>query len=344
MSGDATPNLFQQQEANRRRTTWLVVGFVLFFAWLGFGGDYVYYLSTLNGPPGTAHHTFPWLGLILTAVAIGIAWYGYTTGPEKVLWSTGAREVVTPATDAEKQLVNVVEEMAIAAGIPKPRIWIVDDPDPNAFATGIDPQHAHVAVTQGLLDLMSRDELQGVIAHELGHIKNFDVRLMTTLAALVGVVLLIRDGTGRFFWGGGGSSSGSGGRSRGKNDLGALAVVLLVVWVLSWILAPIITQMLAMAVSRKREYLADAMSAQFTRNPMALASALQKIESSDAPATHLKAGAAHLCICDPLDRKLNDHPGGLGDVLASHPPLEMRIIRLRGMGYAQAKETGAGPA
>ena len=344
MSGDATPNLFQQQEANRRRTTWLVVGFVLFFAWLGFGGDYVYYLSTLNGPPGTAHHTFPWLGLILTAVAIGIAWYGYTTGPEKVLWSTGAREVVTPATDAEKQLVNVVEEMAIAAGIPKPRIWIVDDPDPNAFATGIDPQHAHVAVTQGLLDLMSRDELQGVIAHELGHIKNFDVRLMTTLAALVGVVLLIRDGTGRFFWGGGGSSSGPGGRSRGKNDLGALAVVLLVVWVLSWILAPIITQMLAMAVSRKREYLADAMSAQFTRNPMALASALQKIESSDAPATHLKAGAAHLCICDPLDRKLNDHPGGLGDVLASHPPLEMRIIRLRGMGYAQAKETGAGPA
>ena len=337
MSGDAAPNLFQQQEANRRRTSWLVVGFVLFFAWLGFGGDYIYYLSTAHAPPGAPHHTFPWLGLVLTAVAIGIAWYGYTTGPEKVLWSTGAREVVTPATDQEKVLVNVVEEMAIAAGIPKPRVWIVDDPAPNAFATGIDPQHAHVAVTQGLLDLMSRDELQGVIAHELGHIKNLDVRLMTTLAALVGVVLLIRDGTGRFFWGGGGGSGESGGKGRGKGDLGALAVVLLVIWVLSWLLAPLITQMLAMAVSRKREYLADAMSAQFTRNPGALASALQKIETSDAPATHLKAGAAHLCICDPLDRKLNDHPGGLGDVLASHPPIEMRIIRLRGMGYAQAK-------
>ena len=335
MSGDTAPNLFQQQEANRRRTTWLVVGFVLFFAWLGFGGDYIYYLATLHGPPGASHHTVPWFGLLLTVVAVGIAWYGYTTGPQKVLWSTGAREVVTPATDQEKMLVNVVEEMAIAAGIPRPRIWIVDDPDPNAFATGIDAQHAHVAVTQGLLDVMSRDELQGVIAHELGHIKNLDVRLMTTLAALVGVVLLIRDGTGRFFWGGG--SGGSGGKSRGKGDLGALAAVLLVIWILSWMLAPIITQMLAMAVSRKREYLADAMSAQFTRNPNALAAALQKIETSDAPATHLKAGAAHLCICDPLDRKLNDHPGGLGDVLASHPPIEMRIIRLKGMAYAQAK-------
>ena len=346
MSGDATlpgPNLFQQQDANRRRTTLLVVGFVLFFAWLGFGGDYIYYLATLHNAPYQPHHTFPWFGIVLTIIGVGIAWYGYTTGPEKVLWSTGAREVVTPDTDQEKQLVNVVEEMAIAAGIPKPRIWIVDDPDPNAFATGIDPGHAHVAVTQGLLDLMSRDELQGVVAHELGHIKNFDVRLMTTLAALVGVVLLIRDGTGRFFWGGGGRSSG-GGRSRGKGgDLGALVVVLLVIWVLSWILAPIITQMLAMAVSRKREYLADAMSAQFTRNPMALANALQKIETSDAPATHLKAGAAHLCICDPLDRKLNDHPGTLGDVMASHPPVEMRIIRLKGMGYARAKAEGRDP-
>jgi len=336
---DAAPTLFQQQDANRRRTTLLVVGFVLFFAWLGFGGDYIYYLATLHNLPYQTHHTFPWLGIVLTVVGAGIAWYGYNTGPEKVLWSTGAREITDPATDQEKQLVNVVEEMSIAAGIPRPRIWIVDDPAPNAFATGIDPQHAHLAVTQGLLDLMSRDELQGVVAHELGHIKNFDVRLMTTLAALVGVILLVRDGTGRFFW-----SGRSGSRSRGKgSDLGALVVVLLVIWILSWIVAPIVTQMLAMAVSRKREYLADAMSAQFTRNPTALASALEKIENSEAPATHLKAGAAHLCICDPLDRKLNDHPGALGDVMASHPPIEMRIIRLKGMGYAQAKQQGTLP-
>jgi len=336
---EAALTLFQQQEANRRRTTWLVIGFVLFFAWLGFGGDYIYYLSTRTAPPQAYHHAFPWFGILLSIAGVLIAWYGYRTGPEKVLWSTGAREVVAPATDQEKQLVDVVEEMAIAAGVPRPRIWIVPDADPNAFATGTDPLHAHIAVTEGLLAMMNRDELQAVIGHELGHVKNLDVRLMTTLAALVGVVVLMRDGTGRMFFGGGGSSGTRGGK---KGEIGPLIAVLLVVWLISWILAPLITQFMAMAVSRKREYLADAMSAQFTRNPLALASALTKIENADAPTTHLKGGAAHLCICDPLGRRLNDHPGALGDVLASHPPIEMRIIRLKGMGYAQLKkESGA---
>jgi len=336
----AALTLFQQQEANRRRTTWLVIAFVLFFAWLGFGGDYIYYLSTRGAPPQAYHHAFPWFGILLSIVGVLIAWYGYRTGPEKVLWSTDAREVTTPVTDLEKQLVNVVEEMAIAAGIPRPRIWIVPDSDPNAFATGTDPMHAHVAVTDGLLAMMSRDELQAVIGHELGHIKNLDVRLMTTLAALVGVVVLMRDGTGRMFFGGSGSGSSSGGRGGKKGEIGPLVAILLAVWLISWILAPIITQFMAMAVSRKREYLADAMSAQFTRNPLALASALTKIENADAPTSHLKGGAAHLCICDPLGRRLNDHPGALGDVLASHPPIEMRIIRLKGMGYAQLKKEG----
>jgi len=197
VSDDTTLNLFEQQAANRRRTTWLVTGFILFFAWLGFGGDYIAYLATADGPPQAYHHVFPWFGLLLTAIAAGLAWYAYKTGPEKVLWSTGAWEVITPADDKQQQLVNVVEEMAIAAGVPRPRIWIVPDPDPNAFATGTDPLHAHVAVTQGILDLCSRDELQGVVGHELGHIKNFDVRLMTMLAALVGAVALLHDGTSR---------------------------------------------------------------------------------------------------------------------------------------------------
>ncbi|HEX4575044.1 MAG TPA: M48 family metalloprotease, partial [Gemmatimonadales bacterium] len=201
---DATPlNLFQQQEANRRRTTLLVIGFVVFFAWLGFGGDYIYYLYTLGAPRAAYHHTFPWLGMVLTLAAIGLAWYTYTTGPDKVLWSTGAREVLDPTDPKEQQLVNVVEEMAIAAGVPRPRIWVVDDPDPNAFATGTEPTHAHIAVTQGLLDLCTRDELQGVIGHELGHVKNLDVRLMTTLAAFVGAVALIHDGTSSVLRGGG---------------------------------------------------------------------------------------------------------------------------------------------
>src|SRR5207249_4065878 len=261
-------NLFQQQEANRRRTVLLVIGFVAFFAWLGFGGDYLFYLYTRDEPSAVYHHVFPWFGIALTVIALLTAWYAYATGPEKVLWSTGARAIVDPTDPQEKQLVNVVEEMAIAAGIPRPRIWIVDDPDPNAFATGTDPLHAHVAVTRGLL----------------------------------------------------------------------------VVWIISWILAPIITQLLAVAVSRKREYLADAMSAQFTRNPLALAGALQKIEGAVAPTAAIKRGAAHLCIADPLGRRLTAREGLFADALATHPPMVKRIAVLRGMGYAQLKKEGGGVA
>ena len=349
MTDDSSLNLFQQQEANRRRTVLLVIGFVIFFAWLGFGGDYIYYLSTRGAPVTAYHHVFPWFGVVLAAIAVLTAWYAYATGPEKVLWSTGAREVVDPTDPKEKQLVNVVEEMSIAAGVPRPRIWIVDDPDPNAFATGTNPLHAHLAVTQGLLDLCSRDELQAVIGHELGHVKNLDVRLMTTLAALVGAVALMHDGATRVLRGGmniGGGGGGGGSRGGGgkKGGAGPLIVILLVVWIISWLLAPIIAQILALAVSRKREYLADAMSAQFTRNPLALASALQKIEGADAPTTHIKRGAAHLCIADPLGRRLTGHEGMLADLLATHPPMAKRITILRGMGYAQLKKEGGAPA
>ncbi|PYP24902.1 MAG: zinc metalloprotease HtpX [Gemmatimonadetes bacterium] len=333
MTDEPTLNLFQQQEANRRRTFWLMVGFIAFFAWLGFGGDYIFHLSTLGAPRQAYHHDFPWFGIVLSLVALGLAWYAYKTGPDKVLWSTGAREVTDPTDAKERQLVNVVEEMTIAAGVPRPRIWIVDDPDPNAFATGTDPLHSHVAVTRGLLDLCTRDELQGVIAHELGHVKNLDVRLMTTLAALVGAVALMHDGASRVFRPGGGS------RDEGRKA-GPLLLVLLVVWIVSWILAPIIAQLLALGVSRKREYLADAMSAQFTRNPLALASALQKIEGAEAPTEHIKRGAAHLCIADPLGRRLTDHEGVFADALATHPPMAKRIAILKGMGYAQLKREG----
>jgi heat shock protein HtpX len=344
VTDDASLNLFQQQEANRRRTVVLVVAFVLFFAWLGFGGDLAYYLATSHAAPNAYHHTFPWFGLVLTAIGAGIARYGFATGPNKVLWSTGAREVVDPATDQERQLVNVVEEMAIAAGLPRPRIWIVPDPDPNAFATGLDQAHAHIAVTQGLLDLCNRDELQAVIAHELGHVENLDVRLMTTLAALVGAVALMHDGVGRLLSSGGRIGGGGGSRGeRGKGG-GIVLIVVLVVWVISWVLAPLIAQLLAMAVSRKREYLADAMGAQFTRNPMALASALQKIENADAPTTSIKRGAAHLCIADPLGRRANLREGGLSDLFATHPPMAVRIARLKGMAYQRLKAEGQFPA
>jgi heat shock protein HtpX len=346
---EAALTLFQQQDANRRRTAWLIACFVLFFAWLGFGGDYIYFLSTADAPL-TQQHDVWWFGFVMLGVGALLAWYAYRTGPEKVLWATGAQEVIEPADDRQKQLVNVVEEMAIAAGVPRPRIWIVPDPDPNAFATGNAPEHAHLAVTRGLLDLCDRDELQAVIGHELGHVKNLDVRLMTTLAALVGAVLLIRNGVGRiFFYGrdgargrGGDRDWGSGRGSGGdrKSDLGPLVLVLLVVWILSWILTPIVTQLLATAVNRKREYLADAMSAQFTRNPLALARALEKIEASGAPTTRIKSGAAHMCIADPLGRRLGGQEGMLADILTTHPPMARRIAILKGMGYAQLKREG----
>lgn len=343
MTDDTSLNLFQQQEANRRRTIWLVIAFVLFFAWLGFGGDFAYWLATSDAAPDAYHHTVPWFGFVMTAIGAGIAWYGFSTGPNKVLWSTGAVQLVDPQTDKERQLVNVVEEMAIAAGIPRPDIWIVPDPDPNAFATGLDQSHAHIAVTQGLLDICNRDELQAVVAHELGHVKNLDVRLMTTLAALVGAVALMHDGVGRLLSSGGRIGGGSRGGGKGKGG-GILVIVVLVVWVISWILAPLIAQFLAMAVSRKREYLADAMGAQFTRNPMALASALTKIEAAEAPTTSIKRGAAHLCIADPLGRRANLHEGALADVFATHPPMAARIARLKGMAYQRLKAEGQFPA
>jgi heat shock protein HtpX len=258
------------------------------------------------------------VGIALTAVAIVVARYTYKTGPQKVLWATGAQELVTPMTDSERQVANVVDEMAIAAGVPRPRVWIVPDDDPNAFATGHDPGDAHVAVTRGLLRICNRDELQAVIAHELGHVKNLDVRLMTTLAALVGAVLLVRDGMGRMMRGGSLSRSGGSGRSSRSKNAGPLIAILLALWVISWIIAPLVTQLLTLAVSRRREYLADAMSAQFTRN----------------------RGAAHLCIVDPLGRRLTNREGWLADRFATHPPMSMRISRLKGMGYAQLKKEG----
>ena len=310
-----------------------MIGFVLFFAWLGFGADIIWALE--------GAHPFPWLGIVITGAAILFARYIYKTGPEKVLWATGAEELLTPQTDGERQVVNVVEEMAIAAGLPRPRIWIVPDDDPNAFATGHDPQDAHVAVTRGLLRICNRDELQAVIGHELGHVKNLDVRLMTTLAALVGAILLVRDGVGRMMRVG--SFTGrSGGSSRSKSkNAGPLLAILLALWIISWLVAPLVSQLLTLAVSRRREYLADDMSAQFTRNPLALASALEKIEAAEAPTAAIKRGAAHLCIADPLGRRLTNREGWLADRLATHPPMSMRISRLKGMGYAQLKKDSA---
>jgi heat shock protein HtpX len=342
-------NLFAQQEANRRRSRWLVIGFILFFAWVGFGGDLAFYLLTADAGSGSYHHVVPYIGIIATLGAGVICWYAWKFGPEKVLWATGAWELVEPATPEQKQLVNVVEEMAIASGVPKPRIWIVPDTDPNAFATGRDAATASIAVTEGLLGKLSRDELQAVVAHEMAHVRNLDVRLMTLLAGMVGAIALMSDGLGRMIgrggragvrWSGGRGGGGSSG-GKGGNPLG---ILILVLWLLTLLVAPVVSRLLAMAVSRKREYLADATGAQLTRNPMALASALEKLESATDATRSITRGAAHLCIVDPAPGVLASKEGFVADFLGSHPPIRQRIIRLQGMAYQQAKRetTAAG--
>jgi heat shock protein HtpX len=333
-------DLFQQQEANRRRSFWLVTGFILFFAWVGFGGDLGFFLLTADRPARAYHHTIPVIGIFATLAAGGVCWYSWKRGAQRVLWATGAWEVIEPADDAQRRLVNVVEEMAIASGLPRPRIWVVPDPDPNAFATGITPNEASIAVTQGLLNTLNREELQGVVAHELAHIRNFDTRLMTLLAAMIGAIALMSDGMGRMMQGGIRVGGGGRGDREGGKGGNPLAIVVLVLWLLTLVLAPLISRILAMAVSRKREYLADASGAAFTRNPAALASALEKVDGASEPTRSITRGAAHLCIVDPQPRLMADREGRLADLLASHPPIRQRILRLRGMAYQFAKQEG----
>jgi heat shock protein HtpX len=262
-----------------------------------------------------------------------------------VLWSTGAWEIVEAATPAQRQLVNVVEEMAIASGIPKPKVYVVPDPDPNAFATGRDEGTASIAVTEGLLEALNRDELQAVVAHEMAHIRNLDVRLMTLLAGMVGAIALMSDGMGRTlrlgrYGGGSGRSSNGGGDGKGGGN--PLGLIVLVLWLVTLIVAPLISRILAMSVSRKREYLADASGAQFTRNPLALAAALEKLAAATAPTRAITLGAAHLCIVDPSPGLLSERSGLLADVMASHPPIAQRIGRLKAMAYVGSMPGASG--
>jgi heat shock protein HtpX len=227
-----------------------------------------------------------------------------------------------------KQLENVVDEMAIASGLPRPDVYVVPDMDPNAFATGRGPGSSSIAVTRGLLDVLNREELQGVVAHEMSHIRNLDVRLMTVVAAMVGTVALLADWARRMSWRGtpgrrGGGRKGSGG--------GPLLLVFLGVWLVAVIAAPLVSRALAMMVSRRREYLADASAAELTRNPLGLASALEKLDAAEAPTPTIHRGSAHLCIADPLGREVNLREGFWSDLFASHPPMRSRIEALRAM-------------
>ncbi len=304
--------------------------FVAFLLVLGLGFD-TFYLGTAGGfvPVGS---------LVALGVGSVSAATSYFSGDRAVLLATGARpiaDVEASASEADKlkirQLDNVVDEMTIAAGLPRPPVYIVPDPDPNAFATGRGPGHASIAVTRGLLDALDRDELQGVVAHEMSHIRNLDVRVMTIVAALVGGVALLSDWARRGMWWGGGS------RRRGSNREGASGVaglLFFVVWIVAIALAPLMAQALAMMVSRRREYLADASGAELTRNPMGLAHALEKIDAASAPTQAINRGSAHMCIADPLGRQANlREDGAWSNLFASHPPMAARIAALKEMAF-----------
>ncbi len=317
-------NLYEQQKRNIGRTRVVLAGFVVFLALLGLGADAFLYGS--GAGPGFPIAT-------IGALCLGglSAWWAVAGGDRAVLESTHAVPIDL-RDPKQKMLDDVVEEMAIASGVSKPAVYVIPDPDPNAFATGPGPQKSSIAVTAGLLQALDREELQGVISHEMSHVRNYDIRLMTVVAALVGSVLLLSDWGRRGLWWGGGRRRSSDERGGG----GAAALVFFVLWVISLILAPLIAQLVAMAVSREREYLADASGAELTRNPLGLASALEKIDAAAAPTESIKQGVAHLCIEDPRGSAVNDREGSWANLFATHPPIARRIALLKEMAYQSA--------
>jgi len=307
-----------------------MLAFVAFLFLLGLGFD-TFYLGEAGG-------VVPVGSLMALGVGSVSALASYYTGDRAVLLSTHAQpiaDVAATAGEADKlnlqRLDNIVDEMAIASGLPRPAVYIVPDADPNAFATGRGPGHASIAVTRGLLAALDREELQGVIAHEMSHIRNLDIRVMTIVAALVGAVALLSDWARRGMWWGGGSRRRNGDREGGS---GIAGLIFFVVWLIAIILAPLMAQVLAMMVSRRREYLADASGAELTRNPMGLARALEKIDAAVAPTQAIGQGSAHLCIADPLGRQVNLRENGFWtDLFASHPPMAARIAALKQMAF-----------
>lgn len=311
-------DIYSQQRQNRRLTIILIAAFFIILAVIGYVIDsYTFGTIEVTGLP------------VATIIAMSLAgingFVAYFYGDNVVLFSLRAQPLDFE-NQLHKKLYNIVTEMALASGLPMPRIYVIQDPAPNAFATGKDPQHAVVGVTEGLLETMNREELQAVVAHEMGHIKNQDILLMTVVTVLVGTIVLLSDWAVRA-WKYGGVRTRRSSRNKGMHP------VILLIIILFALLAPLLSRIIAMAVSRQREYLADTSSAEFTRNPEALANALEKISKASSPVMTAHKGTAHLFISDPLHRGLDNKEGLVADVLSTHPPIEKRIERLRRMAY-----------
>jgi len=295
--------MYEQIARNKRKSILLILFFILII----FGLTWTFgYLTNLG------------VGGLILAVAIalisGLA--GYYGSDKIVLGISKAR----PVTREEyPYLYNVVEGLAMAAGVPSPPCYVIDDTAPNAFASGRDPQHSVICVTTGLLQKMNRAELEGVVAHEMSHIRYYDIRLQTLAVVMVGVVALLSDWILRsFLWGGG--------RRRGR-DKGNFGAILIVVGLVLAVVAPMASQLIRLSISRKREFLADAGAAELTRYPAGLASALAKISADTEPLEAANKATAHLYIVNPL----KDIKGRVNSLFSTHPPVEERIAALEKM-------------
>jgi heat shock protein HtpX len=307
--------MYEEISANVRRSWLLIFSFVFVIAALG------WIIGEITGFGLTA------LGFALV-LALVLVLVSYYQSDSLVLAISGAH----PADPKEyPHLHNSVEGLAIAAGIPKPKVYVINDTSPNALAAGRDPEHAVVAFTTGLLEKMDRLELEGVVAHEISHIKNYDVRLMTLTVVLVGVVLLLSDFLLRSFWWGG----GRGGRRQGQGQVGMGLGILLIIGLGLALLSPLFARLIKLAVSRRREYLADASGAMLTRYPLGLASALKKLAADPEPLKAANKATAHLYISSPKQRSVGGKVRGLW---TTHPPTEERIKRLESMGGGMAAQ------
>ena len=296
---------------NQRNTAVLLAVFALVFVGLGllvgyaWGGDWSFSITVASGAAVLAF-------LLLLA--------GYYGGSSMLLGMSGARQI---QRDDDPQLFNVVEELCIAGGLPLPRIFLIEEPAMNAFATGRDPAHASVAITRGLRQRLTRDELQGVIAHELSHVRHYDILFATLVAVMVGTLVMLCDVFLRSLWYGGRSR----GRGRQRGGGGGQVVLLLLALVLS-ILAPLLAKIIQMAISRQREYLADAGSVQLTRNPQGLVQALAKLAGDTEVLHAANRATAPLYIVNPILKVRDREEGAMSNLMATHPPIRERIRRL----------------
>jgi heat shock protein HtpX len=300
--------VYEQIAANKRKTALLVLGFVALLFAVGFFINFLFKGGVV--------------GLVIVAIIVIVSSVVSYYNSDKVALKMSHAVPADPVQYA--RLHNLVEGLCIASGLPKPRLYIVDDPAPNAFSTGRNPKHAAIAVTTGLLDTMNRVELEGVLAHELSHIKNYDVLIMTIAVTMVGIIAVISDFFLRIsFWTGGADE-----RNDSNNPLG---IVTAVVGFALLIFAPIIATLMQFTISRRREYQADASGVQMTRYPPGLISALKKLEDDPRSVHTASKATAHLWIEEPLDTETNRGHNKLNHLFDTHPPLEDRIRVLEAM-------------